>query len=199
MGSSISKLGNWSDTSANITFVGLENAGKKTILDKIELKSDPTPGVVSFRTETVRRELVPGLTMTVFDIPGIPMADGKTMRPFRADGIIWIVDSSDIDRLAESRKELLNVLNEHIFYDPNAPDDTKSTPVSTGVPILVYANKQDLPGAIKPNQLAEKLELDKLRNKWHIQGTNAITGDGLCEGIQQFSKEVKNYIKNNRP
>ena len=178
-------VGNWSDTPARIILLGLDNAGKTTILYKFKLNETVTTiPTIGFNVETVQP--VPGLTMTVWDVGGQEKIRTLWRHYYQGtDGIIWIVDSNDTDRLAESRDELLNVLN----HDEIAP----------GVPILVYANKQDLPGAIKPNQLAEKLGVDKLRShKWYIQGTNAITGDGLCEGIQQFSKEVKDYIKNNQ-
>jgi hypothetical protein len=50
--------------------------------------------------------------------------------------------------------------------------------------LLVFANKQDLPKAMKPADVAEKLGLSGLRTRtWHIQGACATSGDGLYEGL----------------
>ena len=67
--------------------------------------------------------------------------------------------------------------------------------VPNGVPILLFANKQDLPHTMEPHEIASKLGLNSLRNKLFVQGSSAITGEGLCEGINIFSKEVKQFIK----
>jgi len=58
----------------------------------------------------------------------------------------------------------------------------------TGVPVLVFANKQDLPKAAEPKVVAEKLDMHKLKGReWHVQGCNATTGDGLYEGLDWLS------------
>lgn len=57
--------------------------------------------------------------------------------------------------------------------------------------LLVWANKQDLPGALSPKEVAERLGLPKLRgHKWRCDGTCATTGDGLMEGLQWIVQEV---------
>ena len=74
-----------------------------------------------------------------------------------ADGVIWIIDSNDPGRLQESREELMTVLN-----DEGIP---------RGVPILVFANKQDLPQAMSTSKIVDTLGLHNLRgHKWHVQG-----------------------------
>ena len=50
--------------------------------------------------------------------------------------------------------------------------------------VLVFANKQDLPNAMRPGEVTEALGLPKMYNrKWHVQGATATTGDGLIEGL----------------
>jgi signal recognition particle receptor subunit beta len=50
--------------------------------------------------------------------------------------------------------------------------------------ILICANKQDLPNAIKPQELGNRLRLNSTTNRcWQLQGTCATTGDGLYEGL----------------
>jgi ADP-ribosylation factor-like protein 1 len=60
--------------------------------------------------------------------------------------------------------------------------------------IAVFANKQDLEGALSPEEISEKLGLSKIKNrqvrkkkliflKWSIFKTSAKTGEGLKEGL----------------
>ena len=57
--------------------------------------------------------------------------------------------------------------------------------------LLVFANKQDLPGAMTAPEVTDKLGLHTLRNRtWYIQSTCANTGDGLYEGLDWLSKHV---------
>lgn len=53
------------------------------------------------------------------------------------------------------------------------------------VPILVLANKQDLPGAKEAKEIASFLGLHDLGpgHLWHVQPTCAVIGDGLEEGL----------------
>ena len=47
---------------------------------------------------------------------------------------------------------------------------------------LIFANKQDLNGAISPNELTKILEIKKIKNrKWFVQGCSAVSGQGIKE------------------
>ena len=50
---------------------------------------------------------------------------------------------------------------------------------------------------MKPYDLIEGLELRKLSSthKWHVQGSCAVTGDGIYEGMEVLSGLVKEYKK----
>nr|CAI5853145.1 unnamed protein product [Callosobruchus analis] len=64
---------------------------------------------------------------------------------------------------------------------------TVKAPENSSVPILVLANKQDLPGAREPRELEKLLGLTELGHGghlWHVQPACAITGDGLHEGLE---------------
>ena len=68
-----------------------------------------------------------------------------------------------------------------------------------GVPVVVLANKQDLPQAVPPSDVAMSLGLDKLRNrKWYVQGTSALSGDGILEAMKELGKLVKDFQKQQR-
>jgi signal recognition particle receptor subunit beta len=93
------------------------------------------------------------------------------------------VDSSDQERIRESAEELHGILE----------DDNMR-----GVPVVVIANKQDLPNAVSCTQLVDMLNLNKLaatRNKWFIQASCATTGEGIYESMQKMSEMVKENKK----
>lgn len=66
------------------------------------------------------------------------------------DVLIFVVDSNDRERMPECRDELQRFL---------AEDELKNCV------LLVMANKQDLPNAMSTEEVAEKLELNSLRDK----------------------------------
>ena len=81
-----------------------------------------------------------------------------------------MIDSSDSARLATSRSELLTMLSE---------DELKSAPV------LVFANKQDVDGALSPADISYKLGLagQEKGREWSVRGSCATKGEGLEEGL----------------
>merc|ERR1711953_1279455 len=84
-------------------------------------------------------------------------------------GLIFVVDSNDRERVGEAREELMRMLNEDELRD---------------AVLLVFANKQDLPNAMNAAEITDKLGLHNLRQrKWHTQATCATSGDGLYEGL----------------
>ena len=71
------------------------------------------------------------------------------------DGLIFVVDSNDRERIAEARDELNRMLAEDELRD---------------AVVLVFANKQDLPQAMNPAEITDKLGLHNMRNRnWYIQ------------------------------
>lgn len=92
-------------------------------------------------------------------------------------GIIFVVDSNDRDRIGEARDELQRMLNE---------DELREAL------LLVFANKQDLPNAMNAAEITDKLGLHQLRQRnWYIQATCATSGDGLYEGLEWLSANLK--------
>jgi signal recognition particle receptor subunit beta len=80
-------------------------------------------------------------------------------------------------RIEEAREELHKLLEEDELRD---------------AVLLVYANKQDLPNAIRPEELGNKLGLRQVRNRpWQVQGTCATTGDGLYEGLDWLGEMIR--------
>ena len=188
MGNLFNKLrhvyASFANEDARILMLGLDAAGKTTILYKLKLNetvsSIPTIG---FNVETVSP--VKNVTFTVWDVGGQDKIRPLWKHYFNnTEGLVYVIDSSDQTRVSESRDELSWILNS---------DDM------LGVPVLVLANKQDLPSAISPADLAAKLGLNQLRDRnWYIRGTCATSGDGLHDAMVELARMVKDFKKNRR-
>lgn len=60
------------------------------------------------------------------------------------------------------------------------------------VPLLVFANKQDLINAATADEIAEALNLVALRDRpWQIQACSATAASGLKEGMEWLIRQVK--------
>ncbi|CAM8980570.1 unnamed protein product [Rhodiola kirilowii] len=163
-----------------VVMLGLDAAGKTTILYKLQigevLSTVPTIG---FNVEKVQYKNV---MFTVWDVGG-----QEKLRPLwrhyfnNTDGLIYVVDSLDRERIGKAKAEFQTIIND---------------PFMLNSVILVFANKQDMRGAMTPREVCEGLGLLELKNrKWHIQGTCALKGDGLYEGLDWLAstlKEMKN-------
>ena len=103
--------------------------------------------------------------MNVWDIGG-----QKAIRPYwknyyeNTDGLVYVVDSSDEVRLKECVEELQSLLVE---------ENLKS------VPMLVFANKQDLQFALDAEEIMSNLQLMEIKDRtWTIQACSAVTKEG---------------------
>lgn len=158
-----------------ILMVGLDAAGKTTILYKLKLGEVVTTiPTIGFNVETVEYK---NINFTVWDVGG-----QDKIRPLwrhyyqNTQGLIFVVDSNDRDRITEARDELMKMLQEDEMRDAI---------------LLVFCNKQDLPNAMSAAEVTEKLQLNTLRNRqWYIQSTCATSGDGLFEGFDWLTAAV---------
>jgi len=165
-----------------ILMVGLDAAGKTTILYKLKLGEVVTTiPTIGFNVETVEYK---NIAFTVWDVGG-----QDKIRPLwrhyyqNTQGVIFVVDSNDKERLdsgnsseASAKEELHRML---------AEDDLRDAI------LLVFCNKQDLPNALSVAEVTERLQLNTIRNRgWYIQATCATTGDGLYEGLDWLSNTL---------
>eukprot|EP00096_Caligus_rogercresseyi_P007464 TRINITY_DN25326_c0_g1_i1.p1 TRINITY_DN25326_c0_g1~~TRINITY_DN25326_c0_g1_i1.p1 ORF type:complete len:204 (+),score=59.47 TRINITY_DN25326_c0_g1_i1:159-770(+) len=152
--------------------IGLDSSGKTTVLYRLKfdqyMNTAPTIG---FNCEKVRSG---GSSFLVWDVGG-----QDKLRPLWrsytrcTDGIIFVIDSCQVDRLEEAKLELLKIVKSN-----------------KSVPLLVLANKQDLPEACSTSKLEGALGLSDLSSPWHIQSTCAVTGDGLQEGMEKLQRMI---------
>ncbi|XP_026857925.1 ADP-ribosylation factor 4-like isoform X2 [Electrophorus electricus] len=143
-----------------LLMVGLDAAGKTTVLYKLKLG-----------------EIVTTIPTLVWDVGGqdIIRRLWKHYYP-NTQGLIYVVDSSDCDRIEQASSELQNMLEEVELKD---------------AVLLVLANKQDLPKAMPVQEMTERLGLRTMTGRtWYIQSTCAINGTGLYEGLDWLSEEV---------
>uniref|UniRef100_A0A3B4UQX8 ADP-ribosylation factor 4-like n=1 Tax=Seriola dumerili TaxID=41447 RepID=A0A3B4UQX8_SERDU len=132
-----------------ILMVGLDAAGKTTILYKLKLGEIVTTiPTIGFNVETVEYK---NISFTVWDVGGQDKIRPLWRHYFQnTQGLIFVVDSNDRERVAESAEELSKMLLEDELKD---------------AVLLVFANKQDLPNALSVSELTDKLGLHALRNK----------------------------------
>jgi len=163
-----------------ILMVGLDAAGKTTILYKLKLGEVVTTiPTIGFNVETVEYK---NISFTVWDVGG-----QDKIRPLwrhyyqNTQGLIFVVDSNDRDRIEDAKEELNKMLIEDEMRD---------------AVLLVFANKQDLPNAMPAAEVTEKLGLNSMRNRqWFIQSTCATTGDGLYEGLDWLARTVSSQSR----
>jgi len=73
--------------------------------------------------------------------------------------------------------------------------DLLKEPKLDGVPLLVFANKQDLVNALPPDEIAVGMSLYSIRNRrWQIQACSAKTNAGIDDGMKWYSKSVILYF-----
>lgn len=83
--------------------------------------------------------------------------------------VIFVIDSTDIERLSTASEELAAMLNEEELRD---------------AALLVFANKQDQPGAKGAGEISEALQLGELKDRnWSIVACSAVDGRGINEGM----------------
>ena len=126
-----------------ILMVGLDAAGKTTILYKLKLGEVVTTiPTIGFNVETVEYK---NISFTVWDVGGQDKIRLLWRHYYQnTQGIIFVVDSNDRDRVDDAKEELHRMLGEDELKDAI---------------LLVMANKQDLPGAMTTPDLTDKLGL----------------------------------------
>ena len=149
--------------------LGLDNAGKTSILNSFKgIESKNLPPTKGFNFQ---KFLYKNTSFILWDLGG-----QKSIRKFwenyyqkENDCIIYVIDSSDQERIEETGKELYNILQQNEL---------------TGVPMVIYANKQDLNMALSAEEIIDILGLDNISDrKWTIIACSALTKQGLGMGL----------------
>ncbi|KAI5202809.1 ARF/SAR superfamily [Aureobasidium subglaciale] len=158
----------WAKKEIRILILGLDNAGKTTLLYRLKIGEVVTTiPTIGFNVESVNYK---NLNFNVWDLGG-----QTSIRPYwrcyyaNTAAVIFVIDSTDVDRLATAADELSAMLNEEELRD---------------AALLVFANKQDQPGAKGAGDISEALRLGELKDRnWTIVACSAIDGRGVSEGM----------------
>ncbi|KAF2321039.1 hypothetical protein GH714_033075 [Hevea brasiliensis] len=142
----------------------------------LSIIADPTPTALAmsstcgiwhqgFNVETVDYK---NISFSVWDVGGQEKIRPLWKHYFKnVEGLIFVVDSSDKERISEARNELHRILGDSELRDAT---------------LLVFANKQDVLGAMSVDEVADKLGLHALRQRcWYIQSSSSKFGQGLYE------------------
>ncbi|KAL5530739.1 ARL2 [Sanghuangporus sanghuang] len=158
-----------------ILFLGLDNAGKTTILKKLNnedvMSVSPTLGF------NIKTFIHGRYTLNIWDVGG-----QRTLRPYwrnyfeQTDAVVWVVDSSDRMRMSDCKEELYKLLTEDRL---------------AGASLLIFANKQDISGAMTSTEIRDMLGLPSIRShSWRIWSCSAMTGENLVEGLDWVVGDV---------
>uniref|UniRef100_A0A2K6JQL2 ADP-ribosylation factor-like protein 2 n=1 Tax=Rhinopithecus bieti TaxID=61621 RepID=A0A2K6JQL2_RHIBE len=163
-----------------LLMLGLDNAGKTTILKKFNGEDiDTISPTLGFNIKTLEHR---GFKLNIWDVGGQRSLRSYWRNYFEStDGLIWVVDSADHQRMQDCQRELQSLLVEECLV---------------GATLLIFANKQDLPGALSSNAIREALELDSNPQPPLVafQGCSAVTWENL---IKCLLDHIASMIGNN--
>ena len=186
MGFIFSKILDFFSRSRNnfrIIILGIQNAGKTTILYRLSIgqlvKTTPTIG------SNVEEISYNNVKLQAWDLGGQESSRSMWEVYFvNTDAVIYVIDTHD-ETFDESKAQ---------FYKLLKHDALKNAI------ILIYANKQDLPGAKSMAEIISIYELDSIKDHiWHIQPCSAHTGEGLITGMKWLSDQLVFKSNNNFP
>ncbi|XP_015930118.1 ADP-ribosylation factor-like protein 5B isoform X1 [Parasteatoda tepidariorum] len=178
MGILLAKLWSlFSNEEHKVVIVGLDNAGKTTILyqflmDEV-VHTSPTIG------SNVEEVVWKNVHFIMWDLGGQDSLRAAWNTYYsNTEFLIVVVDSTDRERLSITKEELWRMIAHE--------DLTKSA-------VLVFANKQDIKGCMTPAEISEQLNLTSLKkHRWHIQACCALSGEGLYQGLEWIYSNLKN-------
>ena len=152
---------------ASILILGLDASGKTTLLYRLKTaETYSTVPTIGFNAEEITHGR---LTFTCFDIGGQDKIRKLWHHYFtNSDAVVFVVDSSDKGRFPDVKNELNNLFN---------------NPHLQQVPFLIFANKQDLPGACRTDEFIRELGLHTVRRNWKVAESTATQGVGIEEGF----------------
>jgi len=156
-----------------ILMLGLDAAGKTTILYKLHLgELVSTVPTIGFNVETIEYK---NLRMTIWDVGGQTQIRKLWKHYYSGtNALIFVIDSSDKERIEIAKEELFNVLDDEELNDAK---------------LLVFANKLDI-AQLNVSEIMNILELHKLKRDWKIQGCCGLTGEGIYDGLDWLSQKL---------
>ncbi|KAK3749701.1 hypothetical protein QZH41_014974 [Actinostola sp. cb2023] len=183
-----------------VLILGLDNAGKTTLLEQIKRKFCPSYNGISFEklTPTVGLNIgkitVSHVKLIFWDLGGqqelrtlwdkctTPTLPYHSQYFEECHGVIYVIDCTDEKRLEESHSAFDEAL-QHEFLK--------------GAPLLVLANKQDVTGSLAADKIQSVFHPESAivdQRDYFIQPTSALNGDGIESGILWIAEQVKQNL-----
>ncbi|KAB0798196.1 hypothetical protein PPYR_09189 [Photinus pyralis] len=159
-----------------IVIVGLDNAGKTTILYQFLMNEvvHTSPTIGSNVEEVVWRNI----HFIMWDLGGQQSLRAAWSTYYtNTEFVIVVIDSTDKERLITIREELHKMLSHEELSKAG---------------VLIYANKQDIKGSMTATEISRQLDLTSIKKQqWHIQSCCALTGEGLYQGLEWIVSRLK--------
>eukprot|EP00043_Microstomoeca_roanoka_P008559 m.82393 g.82393 ORF g.82393 m.82393 type:complete len:208 (-) comp14293_c0_seq4:2249-2872(-) len=180
MGSWTSSLWQFNQQPARVLLLGLDAAGKTTLLYKMKLGEVET--VIPTIGLCIEKLNTKAVQFTSLDMGGrCPVRPLWRFYAEQIDALVLVVDAADSERLE-------HVHNDFAFVLKISPAD---------VPVLIFANKMDLPTAQSIQTISEQLQLQQLlgsSRQWHVQASSFTTDAGIVEGLQWLDRALNGAI-----
>ena len=159
----------------NILILGLDNAGKTTLLNCLtheEIKKiTPTKGV------NAKSIQCGGVKLNVYDLGG-----QRAIREYwkyyyeKVDALIYVVDASDEGRIEECNTTFQSLLKDEKLQN---------------IPVLAYGNKADLDNCLEPDEILERLGMNDIKGRdFSLFACSALKGTGVKEGIKWLLEKL---------
>ncbi|KIW34194.1 uncharacterized protein PV07_00989 [Cladophialophora immunda] len=167
------------DKEMRILMLGLDNAGKTTIVKKIMNEDVNTVSpTLGFIIKTIDFQ---GYKLNIWDVGG-----QKTIRSYwrnyfeKTDALIWVVDATDRLRMDDCKTELKGLLLEERL---------------AGASLLVFLNKTDVAGGMTKEEVTQLLDLKRiLTHRWIVVPCSAMTGENLEKGLDWVVQDARDRL-----
>ncbi|KAI5300435.1 hypothetical protein KEM56_002467 [Ascosphaera pollenicola] len=167
------------DKELRVLMLGLDNAGKTTIVKKIMNEDVTTVSpTLGFIIKTIDWK---GYKLNIWDVGG-----QKTLRSYwrnyfeKTDALIWVVDATDRLRVEDCARELAGLLLEERLG---------------GASLLVLLNKVDVEGCMGEGEVRAALRLEEIKtHTWMILRCSAMTGENLGEGLEWVVEDARRRL-----
>ena len=172
-------------TPLRLYILGLDMAGKSTFVNYLKLGEFTSPlQTMGINVEKIKQN---GLDLNIIDLGGqdsFRTVLWPKVLETGADAILFVVDATSKERMITNEEEFEKLL---------------SSPKLKSVPVIVLANKQDLPNALSPGEISLQMNLldyTFIKNNWEGRSLNIFpTSMKTGQGIEDVVKLLKQIYK----